>query len=204
MTVYGVGFILSSAPALRSKFILAVLPNWLVIPGKTNVDVERALVWGWKQGCEGRWPHLDHLGRDIPREDGIRFWKKGEPLCPDPRFRLALGAFKADLSFEKTWFHFESYSNTECCRECWASKTDPNLLYTSTGPAAPWRARMRTETEYLENHSHELPAFVEIPGWSLDIHRYDLMHVIHLGAHAIQGTPPLQVEDDPDVSSDES
>ena len=137
MTAYEVGFMLSSGPTLRSKFLLCVLPNWVVIPGKTSTDVERAIVWGWEQAFQGRWPDTDHLGRPIAREEGTRFWKRGTSLCADPRFRVAMAAFEADLSFEKTWFDFESYSNTACCRECWASKTDRRLLYTATGPDAP-------------------------------------------------------------------
>ena len=58
---------------------------------------------------------------------------------------------------------------------------DIDLLYTKTGRTAPWRLRPRTEYEYLMTHAHHLPLFVQIPGWSLYIHRYDLMHVIYLG-----------------------
>jgi hypothetical protein len=182
MTVYELGFLLSAAPTLRSKFLLCVLPNWVLIPDKTNADVERAIVWGWKQAFEGRWPHTDHLNRPLVRDDGSRFWKAGEPLCSaDQPFRVAMAAFKADLSFEKQWFHFPGYSHTLCCRECFASKTNPDELYTATGPAAKWRARQRTEAEYLRDNAHQLPAFVDIPGWSYDIHRYDLMHTIYLG-----------------------
>ncbi len=95
MTVYEMGFLLSAASTLMSKFLLAVLPNWVVIPGKTAVDVERAIVWGWRNAFEGTWPEVDHLGRPLTREDGTRYWMRGQPLCTDARFCIAVAAFKA-------------------------------------------------------------------------------------------------------------
>jgi hypothetical protein len=104
------------------------------------------------------------------------------PICPEePRYRVTMIAFKTDLSFEKQVFHFETYDQSFMCRECMAHKTKPSLLYTHIGPSAPWRLRPRTHSDYLLNHGHHLPAFVHIPGWSLACHRYDLMHVLHLG-----------------------
>ena len=95
MTVYEMGFMLSASPTLMSKFILVVLPNWCLIPGKTGVDIERAIVWGWTQAFEGKWTETDHLGRQLTREDGTRFWMRGKPLCADSRFCIAMAAFKA-------------------------------------------------------------------------------------------------------------
>jgi hypothetical protein len=110
-----------------------------------------------------------------------RFWNKGQPLCSEPKYRVAMVAFKADLAFEKMLFHWETYDQNNVCRECMAHKTKPELLYTCTGPTAPWRLRPRTQAQYLAAHAHHLPPFVLIPGWSMACHRYDLMHVLFLG-----------------------
>ena len=98
MTVYEMGFMLSASPTLMSKILLAVLPNSLVIPGKTSVDVERAIVWGWKHAFLGTWPEVDHLDRPLTPQDGTRFWMKGKPLCGETRSGIAMAAFKPDLS----------------------------------------------------------------------------------------------------------
>lgn len=181
MTVYQFGFMLS-ASAL-STFIITVLPNWALIPGKTLPDIERCITWMWQCAFAGRWPLTDHLGRDITLEHGERrFALKGEPLCKgEPRFRIAMAAFKADLAFEMQTFKFETYNQNQMCRECHAHKTDPGMLYTQLGPTAPWRQRVRTTSAYVCNRAETLPAFVLIPGWCLEIHRYDLMHVVFLG-----------------------
>ena len=95
MTVYEMGFLLSAATTLMSKFVLCVLPAWMVVVGKTCVDVERAIVWGWKAAFEGKWPMNDHLGRPLTPQDGTRYWMRGKPLCGDTLHRIAMAAFKA-------------------------------------------------------------------------------------------------------------
>jgi hypothetical protein len=181
MTDYQFGFMLS-ASAL-STFIVTVLPNWTLIPGKTLPDIERCITWMWQCAFAGRWPLTDHLGRDITSVHGERrFALRGEPLCKgEPRFRIAMAAFKADLAFEMQTFKFKTYNQNEMCRECHAHKTNPDMLYTRLGPTAPWRLRVRTTASYVCDHAETLPAFVLIPGWCLEIHRYDLMHVVFLG-----------------------
>jgi hypothetical protein len=70
MTVYEFSFVLSAATTLQSKFVVAILPNWLIVPEKTCADLERAITWSWRCAFEGVWPTHDHLGREIAKENG--------------------------------------------------------------------------------------------------------------------------------------
>jgi hypothetical protein len=85
MTVYEFAFVLSAATTLQSKFIVAILPNWIIIPGKTCADVERAITWSWRCAFEGLWPTHDHLGREIAEEHGSHRFRKWQ-LCITTRF----------------------------------------------------------------------------------------------------------------------
>jgi hypothetical protein len=81
MTVYEFSLVLSAAPTLQTKFVLAILPNWIIIPDKTNVDIERAITWGWQNAFLGRWPTTDHLGRSITEAHGqSRYWRHGNVM----------------------------------------------------------------------------------------------------------------------------
>lgn len=69
------------------------------------------------------------------------------------------------------------------CRECHAHKLVLSKIYTDVGPNARWRPHKRTEDEYLARMLKlgHLSKLTSIPGWSLETHRYDLMHVLFLG-----------------------
>jgi hypothetical protein len=183
MTVYEFSFTLSKAPTSQCKHLIAVLPHYLLSGNNTRSDLDRAITWSWRHAFLGKWPLENHLGNPLEKVDGEhRFWRKGTPLVGhDPRYRLAMVAFKADLVFEREVFHFESYNQNNVCRMCKASKIRRNVLYTEIGEDASWRAHPRTHESYLETHADHLPHFVNIPGWHLSLHRFDLMHTLFLG-----------------------
>ena len=74
-----------------SRFVIAVLPNWCVVPDKTYRDVEKAIAWSWRAALEGVWPSHNHLGEPLQLVDGdLRHHNIGKPLCAfEPRYRLA-------------------------------------------------------------------------------------------------------------------
>lgn len=121
---------------------------------------------------------VDHKGNAFTSADGKRFWKAGTPLHPkDPRFRMALVSFKADLQFEKQVFGWQSYDKLELCRECCAHKKQPGLLYTELGPTARWRLHPRTQAAYLADRHRE----TYTPG--VAIARWLSMFIIRFSSH---------------------
>lgn len=180
MLVWEMVFMLSKSTL--AKFVVGVLPYWMVVPGVTLQDAHSALRWMFQCGLDGVYATNDHLGRPITKAHGeLRFSRRGQPLClQEPRFRIAFTGFKADLQYEKITFKFHSYDQLYLCRNCRAHKTDPALLYTNTGEGAPWRLHPRTTQEYFDE-ANNLDQLVLIPGWCLEMHRYDPMHLIFLG-----------------------
>ena len=183
MIVWELSFLLSKAPTVVSKFIIGVLPYWLIIPEKTLQDAHSAIRWMWAEALAGQYATVDHLGRAITVEHGKRRWaRRGTPLCStEPRFRIAFVGLKADLQYEKLTLNFRSYDQHEMCRDCGAHKMDPARLYTEIGPAARWRELLRTDQEFLRDQGEKLCELCLIPGWTRSLHRYDPMHVIFLG-----------------------
>ena len=182
MMVYAWSSFLSREKTLLSKFLIAVIPHWLVLPGKTLPDVEAAIQWTFACAFEGRHPSFDHLGRPIvPSRGQRRHERRGLPLCGAVPYRLALMAVKADLVFEKQCFHFRGFDQHQVCRDCHAHKMHADVLYSQIGEAAAWRFRPRTTAEYVDEHMNDLPRFCGIPGWHLELHRHDPMHNVFLG-----------------------
>lgn len=186
MVVWQLSFFLSRQPTVRCKFIVGVMPYWMVIPNKTLKDCHRVLVWMFEHALEGKYALKDHLKQDITRQHGeLRYHRRGRALCQgEARYRIAFVGFKADLQYEKITFKFNTYDQNECCKDCFVVKARPTRrkpLYTHTGPNAPWRGRRRTTQGYLARHNHDLEVLTGIPGWCLALHRGDLMHLMLLG-----------------------
>lgn len=121
----------------------------------------------------------------------MRYARRGQPLCSgEPRYRLALVAFKSDLQYDKLTFKFNSYDQNACCKDCKAHKTQEGLLYTQIGPNAAWRGHPRTTAEYLAQQNADMQGLVSIPGWCLELHRGDPMHLLFLGIGRRCPLPP--------------
>jgi hypothetical protein len=99
----------------------------------------------------------------------------------EPRYRLALVGMKFDLAFEQLAFKWpNSYSKRELCKFCKACKSG-FPLYSEVGPDASWRSHLRDPMEYINEQGDNLTYLARIPGWCVDLHRGDLMHIIYLG-----------------------
>ena len=182
MTVWALSFMLSRSTTAKSRFIIAVLPHWCLLPGRTVEDVLRAIVRGWKAALAGTYPAEDHLGRPLTQAAGrLRFERRGRALCmSDPLLRMAFVGVKSDLQYDKQTFGFHSYDQRELCKDCFAVKYGEGCLYTEVGPDAAWRASSRTDEQYFASRPNREP-LTEIPGWTLKLHRGDPMHMIYLG-----------------------
>ena len=185
MVVWQLSFFLSRAPTKLARFIIGVLPYWMIIPGKTLHDVHRAIVWSWQAAFDGRYPSVDHLGQQITQLHGhLRHQRVGNALCcREPRFCIAFVGFKSDLQYDKVTFGFNTYDQRLCCMHCKAVKNGPGPLYTETGPGSAWRAQPRTTESYLQTQRDNgaVQVLTQIPGWCLALHRGDPMHLIFLG-----------------------
>ena len=182
MTVWALSFMLSRSTTAKSRFIIAVLPHWCLLPGRTFEDVHRAIVWGWKAALAGTYPVEDHLGRPLTQAVGrLRFERRGRALrMSHPLLRMAFVGVKSDLQYDKQTFGFHSYDQRELCKDCFAVKYGEGCLYTEVGPDAAWRASSRTDEQYFASKPSREP-LTEIPGWTLKLHRGDPMHMIYLG-----------------------
>jgi hypothetical protein len=87
---------------------------------------------------------------------------------------------KFDLDFERQVFKFPTYNQIAMCKQCHARKRGAPL-YSDIGPHAAWRLHPRTQAEYILSQGNALSNLAQIPGWSLELHRGDLMHVVFLG-----------------------
>jgi hypothetical protein len=56
MLILEMGFVLSSAPSILQRFLIAVVPYWCVIPGKTLEAVHEAVLWSWQAAFRGLRP----------------------------------------------------------------------------------------------------------------------------------------------------
>ena len=183
MVVFELTMFLSGDSASCTRFILAVVPCYMVIPEKTLRDVHAAIRWGWEWALQGQYATVDHLGQTISSSHGnMRFANRGLPLCPaEPRYRMAIVAFKADAQYDKATFKFHSYDSNYMCPYCFGHKRLPDLLYSQVGPLASWRGHLRTTESYLAERDGDVQALALIPGWHLSLHRGDPMHIIFLG-----------------------
>lgn len=172
------GSALRPSSTFWNHFLIAVLPVALLIPGKTLNVLHSAIVWSFEALLTGSWPRRDHTGKLLRKHHGRRrFIRRGEKLI----FRGALVSITGDYKYHVETYRIRSYANTECCHRCQASKTDPNLLYTATGPDAPWRQHPRTHEMYTQEMGGNMPTLCLIPGWHLNLVRTDLMHNLMLG-----------------------
>lgn len=96
ITVWQISFVLSTEPAVVSRFVMAVLPDWAKVPDASYRDIEEALVWGFEAAGDGRWPTHDHKKKALEAVSGeTRFAMAGKPLCAfEPRIKAAYVALK--------------------------------------------------------------------------------------------------------------
>ena len=69
-------------------------------------------------------------------------------------------------------------NDLQCAKNCKAAKHAPGP---EVGPTAAWRLLPLTIVEYIADRGPNLTALAGIPGWSLDAHKGDVMHVVYLG-----------------------
>ena len=84
-------------------------------------------------------------------------------------------------SLSRNWCStFLHTTRARCAKIAMGIKKDDDMLYTRTGPNAPWQRRPRSTRAYLAI-GRKLPILVKIPGWHLQYHRNDPMHILFLG-----------------------
>eukprot|EP00969_Alexandrium_andersonii_P293613 12977970-Alexandrium_andersonii.AAC.3 len=118
-----VGFFLSEAATLESRFLIAALPLALVLDdGSTLDDLHRAVRFQWECALNGKWPTTDHLGQELAEKDGPRrYAKRGTPLAGP--WRLAFMGIQADYKYAKETFKLRAYDQMYgCCQLCKADK----------------------------------------------------------------------------------
>jgi hypothetical protein len=162
-----------------NHLLISVLPVALIIPNRTLNALHAAIiVWSCEALLQGSWPRRNHLGELLRMRHGRRrFIRRGEKMV----FRGALVRITGDYKYHVETYRIRGYSNTQCCHKCAASKTDPGLLFTATGPNAPWRSHPRTHQMYMEEVEGARPTLCNIPGWHLNMVKTDLMHNLMLG-----------------------
>jgi hypothetical protein len=93
---------------------------------------------------------------------------------------MALVRNTGDWKFQKETFHLPAYGNNRCCHRCEASKVDVQLLYTATGPSAPWRQHPTPHEDVVQVLQRGLRPLAWIPGWRLEFIKTDIMHNVCL------------------------
>lgn len=66
ITVWEFAFILSPAAALTTRFVIAILPEWLKSGDSTYRDIEAAITWSWKAALDGKWPTVSCVNYGLP------------------------------------------------------------------------------------------------------------------------------------------
>eukprot|EP00969_Alexandrium_andersonii_P193677 8554821-Alexandrium_andersonii.AAC.1 len=77
MVVIVLTFPLSRESTVYTKLLVAVVPYWWLVKGKTLPDLHRALAWMWQWALRGQYATHDHLGAEMTREHGaLRFARR--------------------------------------------------------------------------------------------------------------------------------
>eukprot|EP00969_Alexandrium_andersonii_P232883 10281942-Alexandrium_andersonii.AAC.1 len=137
MLVLQLCFVLSRSSSVYSKVLLTVLPFDMVVKGQTLNDLHRAVQWAFSWALAGKYATTDHMNQPITEAHGKnRYQNRNMALVPWAPYRLVFVGAKGDAKYEKETYGFRSYDNTRCCKDCLASKTNTDVIYTETGASA--------------------------------------------------------------------
>ena len=163
------------------RLVVAVIPEFMMIPNVTLPAVYARIRWSFVQLGKGIWPKHDFDEVTPLSTKTLRGKLAGEPLMGG--YIGILDGTSADLEFYAKTFEGDNYMHNEMCHLCGASKVVPDLFFTQTGPGAGWQRTRVTNREWHRRMEQRgsIPELALIPG--IHLHRLFLcdLHTTNLG-----------------------
>lgn len=123
----------------------------------------------------GRYMEMGPWSEKVPKRKGL----DGKLLANGYRGILVVHRGDEKYITEKAYHIGVSWLSQQCCWSCRASRMrDSNMLYTHFGPNALHRQSLMDTAGFIQLCKPN--AWVHLPGWSVEVLAYDLLHVFDL------------------------
>ena len=162
-----------------NRWPFIVLPYGWIIKDVTLNMVWHAFSLACKQFLTGLMPDRPLMG---PAHK-LLSWQSlvaGQEIAYGLKF--AFSDMKCDMQFQMQTFDFRSYNANDCCKDCFASKVDPELNYMEVGFDAGWRSTFQSHEDWIFTRAYRSAA-LDVPGMCKERVVDDWMHNGHLGIY---------------------